>query len=414
MRPNMTFVRLPMFCLLSLALFVPFKRAQAQDSPRPQPPAAEKPKGPFAAGIDPNALWDGRNRVPFHSLDMPKMVRAAEADFLEPKDYVLGVTVNGESRAYPTRFIWWHHVVNDKVSTADKGDANFAITYCSVCNTGIRYDLNLDGKKPVHLDFYGLYNGVVALCDRETESVFLQGSGLFASGALAGKRLKAGAVLDTTWAEWTKLHPDTRVMSPDTDYSKYYNPKGHPEPRGYDKFPAPFFRPTVTRADKRLPPFDKVLGVTLPQKDADGKETDTPLRRAYPIKSLQDAGNVINDMVGPTSVAVLLDPEALASAAVSRNLDGKTLTFQARKMEGKSIAFYDKETGTRWNIEGLGMEGPLAGKTLERLDSHLSQWYGWYAYFPETTLYGRTDAPQPGDPFGPSPARKPGGEEKKP
>ena len=45
----------------------------------------------------------------------------------------------------------------------------FAVTYCSVCNTGIRYDLSLAGK-PIKLDFYGLYNGVVTLCDRGSES----------------------------------------------------------------------------------------------------------------------------------------------------------------------------------------------------------------------------------------------------
>ena len=219
MRNNVNCRILSVFSLLAIGVLVPPGQANAQGPPRAHPSVAEKLKGPFAAGIDPNAFWDGRKMVPFHSLDLPKMVRAEEADFLEPKDYVLGVTVNGESRAYPTRFIWWHHVVNDKVSTADKGDAYFAVTYCSVCNTGVRYDLNLDGK-PIHLDFFGLYNGVVALCDRDTESVFLQGSGLFANGALAGKRLKTGSVLDTTWAEWTKLHPNTMVMSPDTAYSK--------------------------------------------------------------------------------------------------------------------------------------------------------------------------------------------------
>jgi hypothetical protein len=121
------------------------------------------------------------------------MVSALEANFLEPGDYVLGVVINGESRAYPTRFVWWHHVINDKaIDPKTKSETPFAVTYCSVCNTGIRYDLKM-GDKTVALDFFGLYNGVVALCDRETESVFLQASGDFVSNALSGKNLKAGA-----------------------------------------------------------------------------------------------------------------------------------------------------------------------------------------------------------------------------
>jgi hypothetical protein len=45
------------------------------------------------------------------------------------------------------------------------------------------------------------------------------------------------------------------------------------------------------------------------------------------------------------------------------------------------------------------VEGPLAGKQLAVVENHLSQWYGWAAFFPETTIFGRTDPPQPGNPF---------------
>lgn len=339
-----------------------------------------------SADFDPKALWDGRKIAPFKGLDNPKMIKAAEADLLDD-DYVLGVTVNGESRAYPTRYVWFHHVVNDKI-----GDAPFAVTYCSVCNTGIRYDLRLDGKT-LSLDFYGLYSGVVALYDRETESVWPQAEGRAVLGPLAGKQLKIQPLLDTTWKEWKKLHPDTLVMSPDTAFARYYSPKDRPESRDYQKFPAPFFRPTVHRGDKRLPPFDKVLGVAIPGA------SDIVIRRAYPIKALKEAGNVVNDAVEGKPIAVFLNADVVSANAVSRVLDGKTLTFEARKLDGGGTGFFDKETGTRWSLEGKGEEGPLAGKTLTAVENHLSQWYGWAAFFPDTSIYGRTDAPQPGDPF---------------
>ena len=92
------------------------------------------------SGIDPVAIWDGRGLVPFHSIDNPKMVTAAQVDFLNDDEYVLALTVNGEARAYPTRFVWWHHFVNDKTDKAGPEFPNFLISYCSVCNTGIRYD----------------------------------------------------------------------------------------------------------------------------------------------------------------------------------------------------------------------------------------------------------------------------------
>ncbi|HLK59113.1 MAG TPA: DUF3179 domain-containing (seleno)protein [Chthonomonadaceae bacterium] len=382
--------------LLLACLTVP---AFAQEKPNDPPKTeakADKPKEPIAKDIKVEAIWDGRKMAPFKALDDPKMVTALEADFLDEGDYILGVTVGGESRAYPTRFVWFHHAINDTFGKPETGQTHVAITYCSVCNTGIRYDPVVNGK-PIKLDFYGLYNGVVALCDRETESIILQGEGRAINGPLLGTTLKTGPLLDTTWGEWKKLHPDTLVMSPDSPYKRYYRPQGNPEPRGYERFPMPFFRMSLTRTDLRLPPFEKVLAITLAPE---GDPTAASLRRAYPIKTLKEAGNVVNDMLDKTPVAVLLEPKTVTAIALSRRLNGKTLTLEARTHDGK-IAFYDQETGTRWNIEGVGQEGPLAGKSLQRLDNHLSQWYGWFAYFPDTTIYGRTDPPQPGDPFAP-------------
>jgi hypothetical protein len=216
--------------------------------------------GKGGADFDPKGLWDGRKVVPFKALDDPKMVKASEATFLSDDDYILGVSVNGESRAYPTRFAWFHHVINDK---AGKPEVRYAVTYCSVCNTGIRFDNVVDGK-PVMIDFFGLYNGVACFAERESQSVLLQVSGQFVTGSLKGKSLKTGPLLDTTWKEWKTRHPDTLVMSPDTPYSRGYRAKGDPEPRGYDKFPLRFFSQSMTRQDKRLPRFEKTLALALP------------------------------------------------------------------------------------------------------------------------------------------------------
>ena len=80
---------------------------------RAEPPAAapaQKDAKPAVANFDPAGLWDGRQIMPFRAADFPKMVTAGEAAaFLNDDEYVLGVTVNGESRAYPTRFAWWPH-----------------------------------------------------------------------------------------------------------------------------------------------------------------------------------------------------------------------------------------------------------------------------------------------------------------
>lgn len=58
-----------------------------------------------------------------------------------------------------------------------------------------------------------------------------------------------------------------------------------------------------------------------------------------------------------------------------------------------------RSAAPRRGADTRGEEGPLAGKNLERVENHLSQWYGWAVFFPTTSIYGRTDPPQPGNPF---------------
>jgi hypothetical protein len=45
------------------------------------------------------------------------------------------------------------------------------------------------------------------------------------------------------------------------------------------------------------------------------------------------------------------------------------------------------ENGTIWQItpEALVSEN---GDTLNRLGGHLAYWFGWYAFFPQTQVYG--------------------------
>jgi hypothetical protein len=329
-------------------------------------------------------------------MDEPKMVPVSEATFLRDDDDVLAVTIDGESRAYPMRFIGWHHGINDRI-----GKTPYAVTYCSVCRTGIGYDLRMEGKERP-LDFYGLYNGVVVLCDRETKSVFLQADGRYVKGPLLGKRLKTIPVLDVTWGKWKELHPDTKVMSPDTPFNQYYRPAGGAggagagNPMRNRQRLSPFFVETVARGDLRLSPFEKVLGVAL---TANGEVTDATRHRAYPLKGIVEAGGVANDEAEGLQIAVFVDPTAQTAAAVSRKLDGRTLTFESRKNEQGQPVIFDRETSSSWTIEGTATGGPLKGKKLPRLAGNISLWYGWGAYFPQSSIYGRTDAPQPGDPF---------------
>ena len=65
--------------------------------------------------FDPARLQSTEGKVPFFPLNDAKVLKAAEATYLDDGDYVLGVVLGGEARAYPARIIAFHHVVNDTV-----------------------------------------------------------------------------------------------------------------------------------------------------------------------------------------------------------------------------------------------------------------------------------------------------------
>jgi hypothetical protein len=93
-----------------------------KDAPAEPPAQSANSSAPSKPDVDTDALWDGRQMMPFRAIDNPKMVAATQAsDFLGDEEYVLGISINGESRAYPTRFAWFHHAINDNIGKTGRG-----------------------------------------------------------------------------------------------------------------------------------------------------------------------------------------------------------------------------------------------------------------------------------------------------
>jgi hypothetical protein len=72
----------------------------------------------------PDYVSDGQGAWPFVPLDDPEFMTADEATYLASNDLVLGLSINGEHKAYPTNLMWFHHVANDTV-----GGEPVAVTY---------------------------------------------------------------------------------------------------------------------------------------------------------------------------------------------------------------------------------------------------------------------------------------------
>ena len=51
----------------------------------------------------------------------------------------------------------------------------------------------------------------------------------------------------------------------------------------------------------------------------------------------------------------------------------------------------DAETGSRWNMLGEAIAGPLAGRRLAQVPAYNAMWFAWTAYWPDTEVW------QPGE-----------------
>jgi len=104
--------------------------------------------------------------------------------------------------------------------------------------------------------------------------------------------------------------------------------------------------------------------------------------KAYPLARAL-AERVIDDRVGDEPVVVVADPGSGAVRAYRRG--GRTFT------RGPAAGELVDGEGRRWTVGEDALLPQQAAPTLAplpRLPGHSSFWAGWYAFFPDTALYG--------------------------
>ena len=207
------------------------------------------------------------------------------------------------------------------------------------------------------------------MIDDQTSTVWSHLGGKALMGPLEGSSMEVIPLNHATWAKWKELHPDTLVLSPDTQYQSRYRQVRIGAPGVPDSFLS-----TFVNIDDRLPGNTLVVGVAADDK-----------YRAYPLATVQRRGGVINDELGGIPIVVIFDVESAFTLAYSSRVAGLTLQFEADPSDG--LRLKDGNTGTIWGLDGRALEGALQGHTLDFVPSYITEWYGWSAYHPSTDIY---------------------------
>lgn len=330
-------------------------------------------------------------------IDEPKFESAEEAaEWLEPRDPLMVVSLGDEVKAYPLGILIWHEIVNDVV-----GGVPVAVTFCPLCNTALVFDRRLDGRT---LDFGTtgrLRQSDLVMYDRQTESWWQQAVGEAIVGELTGRKLELVPANTLGWERVRRLYPNVRVLSRDTGFPSYASSGryGQNPYRGYDTGSGPYPRFVQGEFRDDLPAMERVVAI------------DRSAGWAVPFSLLARGGDgqAVNADVdgGPVVVfwapgaASALDEGRIASgrdvgqtAVFDRRVGDRVLTFAGAGDDGGGdgggegdAGFVDAETGSVWDLSGTAVSGPLSGKRLEAVAHGNHFWFAWTAFRPESEVW---------------------------
>ncbi len=324
--------------------------------------------------------WGGVRVDGIPALDDARMIPAAQADYLEPGEPVFGLSINGDSRAYPLRILDWHEMANDVV-----GGVPVSLAYCTLCGAGIAFDGRAaDGRTFTFGSSGFLYRSNKLMYDRQTRTLWNQITGRPVLGTLAGDdvRLEVLPIVLTTWADWQAQHPGTQVLDLDTGFARPYAPGA-----AYgDYFASPDTMFPVWQRGQALPAKARVFALNLNE-----------VAKAYPLEALTRE-QVVNDAVGGAAVVLIAQRGPVRVEGLNQRIGQVTYdaggevrayargghTFRPGPEPGSLI----DEAGRAWRVSEAALVGP-EGERAPRLGGHLAYWFGWYAFFPHTLVYGQ-------------------------
>jgi hypothetical protein len=285
----------------------------------------------------------------FYQPEKKLMVNAA-ANEVDSNRLVIGVVNNGEAKAYPIRFIGYHHQVQDTI-----GGKPVIVTYCTVCRTGRVFEPIVNGR---HESFrlVGMDHFNAMFEDATTKSWWRQVTGEAISGKLKGQQLPEVYSTQTSLAAWLQLNPNSLIMQADSSFITYYDTTA--------KFESGKSKSKLTGTDS-LSWRDKswIAGVKA------GKG-----RKAYDWNTLK-AARMIHDRIKNIPVLVVLATDDKSFFAFERPAENAVFTLN------RDTLTYNNHY---YRIDGKGID---TSYSLKPLPVYQEFWHSWRTFNPGTEKF---------------------------
>ncbi len=301
----------------------------------------------------------GKDGIP--SVDNPQFESATENTYLDDENLVVGMVRDGVAKAYAHRILDWHEIVNDQV-----GNQYIALTYCPLTGTAVAWNREVDSAITTFGVSGKLYNTNLMPYDRATDSYWSQMRLDCVNGDLINTRIETFPVIETTWATWKKMYPNSLVMTRETGFNRNYNNYPYGDYRtNHNNLIFP-----VSNNDTRLPAKERVLGVLTDSKN-----------KVYPIASFGDGQVIIDNF--PNKEIIVIGSNTENFLIAYRNEGLENLNY----VSGQGVVVAEDDNGNKISISGEIVEGPLAGTQLEPVESILGYYFSLAAFYPDIEIF---------------------------
>jgi hypothetical protein len=203
------------------------------------------------------------------------------------------------------------------------------VTYCPLCGSGIAYYRLIQGKEVEFGTSGKLYNSNLIMYDRLTETYWTQIDGIAVYGELVGLELEEISIDTVVWGDWKINYPESEVLSQETGYTRSY---GNDPYGSYYADDLLFF--PVNNEDRSIHPKMVTYGI-----EVDG------IYKAYLELDIILESNFIEDVVNGQEITIIRE-------------------------ESGRVKIINKKSG-------------------EEIVKERDFWFAWYAFHPETLVYGR-------------------------
>jgi hypothetical protein len=331
-------------------------------------------------GLEIEASGTAKDAIP--ALSNPALVAPGDegTTHLAPGELVIGMVVEGEALAIPRSIMWWHEIVN-----LDRLGTSLAITYCPLTGTAMAFDRTAIRGRELGVSGVLLENNLVMYDRTGDESLWAQMLGGAICGSAKGDALPRMPLIVMTYEGWQALHPDTKVVSSDTGFSRNYTVNPYAD---YEKIDAPPLFETVNNRDRRRLPKELVVGIPT---EAGGVAVP------FGVLEADEVGRVAVNLELDGEAVVVLWYGAIRGAATYSTTPLWAADYDPPEVEGLSFqaeadGYRDLETGSLWNVEGLAVSGPAEGSRLSMIpDALVAYWFAWSTFNPDTDIVGSLD-----------------------